>query len=299
VNDAPVAANNTVTTDEDVTYTFAASNFNGSYSDVESSAFAGIKITGLATAGAMKLNGVDVSLNDVVSLADLTVSKLTFVPAANANGSPYATFTFQVSDGTTYSTASYTLTVNVTAVNDAPVAANNAVTTDEDVTYTFTASNFNASYSDVESNAFAGIKITGLETAGALKLNGVDVSLNDVVSLADLTASKLTFIPASNANGSPYATFTFQVSDGSTYSTASYTLTVNVTAVNDAPIAANNTVTTDEDVTYIFTPTNFNASYSDTESNAFAGIKITGLETAGALKLNGVDVSLNDVVSLI
>ena len=45
---------------------------------------------------------------------------LVFTPAANANGSDYDTFTFSVNDGTTDSSSNYTMTVDVTAVNDAP-----------------------------------------------------------------------------------------------------------------------------------------------------------------------------------
>ena len=54
--------------------------------------------------------------------------------------------------------------------------------------------------------------------------------------VADIQAGKLTFVPDSNENGSPYATFTYQVSDGSLYSNTA-TVTINVTAVNDAPVA--------------------------------------------------------------
>ena len=43
---------------------------------------------------------------------------LTFTPPANANGPGYTSFTFTVSDGTSES-AAYTMTVDVTAGNDA------------------------------------------------------------------------------------------------------------------------------------------------------------------------------------
>ena len=46
------------------------------------------------------------------------IGKLVFTPAADANGSGYASFTFKVSDGTDVSVSVYTMTVNVTAVND-------------------------------------------------------------------------------------------------------------------------------------------------------------------------------------
>ena len=46
-------------------------------------------------------------------------------------------FDFKVHDGTEYSAAANTITVDVTAVQDAPTAADKAVTTNEDTAYTF------------------------------------------------------------------------------------------------------------------------------------------------------------------
>ena len=46
------------------------------------------------------LDGTTVIANKVVSKADLDADKLSFAPAANAHGDPYASFTFKVSDGT-------------------------------------------------------------------------------------------------------------------------------------------------------------------------------------------------------
>ena len=51
------------------------------------------------------------------------IGTLTYTPPANANGTDYASFTFKVSDGTAESAADYTMTITVTAVNDAPTVA--------------------------------------------------------------------------------------------------------------------------------------------------------------------------------
>ncbi|MBF0156916.1 MAG: tandem-95 repeat protein, partial [Magnetococcales bacterium] len=288
VNDPPTSANGTVTTNEDTAYTFAAGDF--SYSDTEGSALSKIRISTLESAGALKLSGVDVNLNDEIAVAQ--IGNLTFTPAANANGAAYATFGFQVHDGTDWSTAAYTTTVNVTAVNDPPTSANGTVTTNEDTAYTFAAGDF--SYSDVEGSALSKIRISTLESVGALKLSGVDVNLNDEIAVAQI--GNLTFTPAANANGAGYATFGFQVHDGADWSTAAYTTTVNVTAVNDPPTSANGTVTTNEDTAYTFAAGDF--SYGDVEGSALTKIRISTLESAGALKLSGVDVALNDEIAL-
>ncbi|HEX7970727.1 MAG TPA: DUF4347 domain-containing protein, partial [Thiobacillus sp.] len=164
-------------------------------------------------------------------------------------------------------------------VNTAPIAASNTVTTAEDAAYTFAATDFN--FSDVDGNALSSVKITTLETVGALKLNGTDVTLNQVISKANIDAGLLTFTPAANGNGAGYDSFGFKVSDGALESAAAYTMTLNVTAVNDAPTAASNTVTTAEDTAYVFSAANFN--FSDVDGDALASVKITTLETVGAL----------------
>src|SRR5207248_5447489 len=67
----------------------------------------------------------------------------TYTPAANYNGSD--SFTFTASDGTATSNTA-TITVTVNAVNDAPVAVDGTLTTDED-----TAGSVTLSASDVRS----------------------------------------------------------------------------------------------------------------------------------------------------
>ena len=57
-------------------------------------------------------------------IAEADIGTLTYTPPANANGTGYASFTFKVSDGTAESAAAYTMTITVTAVNDAPTVAN-------------------------------------------------------------------------------------------------------------------------------------------------------------------------------
>ncbi len=87
VQDAPTAANNTVNTDEDTDYTFAAGDFN--FADVDGDSMLQIQVTTLESNGSLQLNGVDVALNDVISKADIDLGLLKFVPAPDANGTGY------------------------------------------------------------------------------------------------------------------------------------------------------------------------------------------------------------------
>ncbi|MDV3442946.1 retention module-containing protein [Pseudomonas otitidis] len=315
-NDAPVAVNDTFTTAEDSPLTITADGLFGSDGtgpvndrDGDSGSFTAIKVTQLASNGVLTLNGVAVTLNQVISLSDINANKLVFVPDGNENGAPYATFKYQVSDGTTFSNAA-TVTINVTAVNDAPVAVDDNLTTAEDTSLTITTTAlFGAdgtgplNDSDVDSASFTNIRITQLASDGVLKLNGVAVTLNQVISLADITAGKLVFVPDGNENGSPYATFQYQVSDGSLYSNAA-TVTIAVTPVNDAPVAVNDTFSTNEDTAVTITSAGLfggdgtgPVNDSDIDSGSFTAIRITQLASDGVLKLNGVAVTLNQVIS--
>ncbi|MCD4833807.1 MAG: T9SS type A sorting domain-containing protein [Bacteroidales bacterium] len=227
VNDIPVGANDAVSTNEDVNLTFAADDFTFTNTV---GAFDGISIVSVETAGDMEYNGTDVTAMDC---PDVTL--LVFKPIVNENGNAYATFGFKVKDDLgEYSTDTYTMTINVTAVNDAPEGANDAVTTNEDENKTFAAGDF--TYSDIEGDAFAGINIVSIETAGDMEYNGTDVTAG--IDCPDVTL--LVFNPEENENGDAYATFEFKVKDDlGEYSTDTYIMTINVTAVNDAPTVAN------------------------------------------------------------
>ena len=238
VNDAPESADNTVTTDEDTDYTFSTDDFT--FSDVDSAdSLDHITIEELPTNGTLYLSGVEVSAGDEITAAN--IANLVFRPAANENGDDYDSFTFTINDGTADSSSTYTMTVNVDAVNDAPESADRTVTTDEDTDYTFSTDDF--TFSDVDSaDTLNHITIVDLPTNGTLYLSGVEVSAGDEIPAADIT--NLVFRPAANENGDDYDSFTFTINDGTADSSSTYTMTVNVDAVNDAPVAVADTDST-------------------------------------------------------
>ena len=126
LNSPPTAANGTVTTNEDTEHTFAATDF--SYLDGDSDALVSVKITGLPASGKgeLTLDGTVIgsgALTQTVTANDLSTSKLKYKPPSNANGNGFASFKFRVNDGTVDSTAEYTITINVTQVNDSATGA--------------------------------------------------------------------------------------------------------------------------------------------------------------------------------
>ncbi|MDB2642125.1 VCBS domain-containing protein, partial [Alphaproteobacteria bacterium] len=126
-----------------------------------------------------------------------------------------------------------TITVTINGTNDAPTAANNTVTTNEDTAHTFAASEFN--FADVDSDSLDHITIATLPATGTLTLSGTAVEAGDDIAANQI--ENLAYTPVANGNGDPYTSFTFTVNDGTADSASSYTMTVDVTPVNDAPTA--------------------------------------------------------------
>ena len=230
VNDRPTAANNTVTINEDTAHTFAASEFN--FADVDSDSLDHVTIATLPATGTLTLSGSAVEEGD--DIAANQIENLVYTPVANGNGDPYTSFTFTVNDGTADSASSYTMTVDVTPVNDAPTAANNTVTTNEDTAHTFAASEFN--FADVDSDSLDHVTIATLPATGTLTLSGSAVEAGDDIAANQI--ENLVYTPVANGNGDPYTSFTFTVNDGTADSASSYTMTVDVTPVNDAPVVS-------------------------------------------------------------
>ena len=291
VNDLPVATASSVTTNEDTAKAFAVSDFN--FTDVENNSLVSITISALnlATGDTLKLSGTDVAVNNTITAAQ--IPNLIYTPAANANGAGRSTFEFKVNDADT-GTAAATMTINVTAVNDLPVATASSVTTNEDTAKAFAVSDFG--FTDVENNSLVSITISALNlaTGDTLKLSGTDVAVNNTIAAAQIP--NLIYTPAANANGAARSTFEFKVNDAGT-GTAAATMTINVTAINDLPVATASSVTTNEDTAKAFAVSDFN--FTDVENNSLVSITISALNlaTGDTLKLSGTDVAVNNTIA--
>jgi len=119
-------------------------------------------------------------------------------------------------------------------VNVPPVGGDGTVTVTEDVPYTFSPSTLlNASYEPDPDDTIVAVRIDTLPVSGALLLSGVAVSAGDLIATANI--SNLRYVPPANANGVGLASFTFSVSDGEDFDPTPNTMTIDVTAINDAP----------------------------------------------------------------
>ena len=256
VNDAPTASAKTVSMDEDTAYIFKEDDFG--FASVKSGATLGhVKITALPgpNQGTLSVGGTaiaSVTTPRQVTKTGLDAGNLTYTPPANANGAAFATFAFKVNDGVADSDMAYTITINVNAVNDPITGSDKTVSTDEDTAYIFKEADF--AFSDVDAGATLNhVKITALPgpNQGTLSVGGTaiaSVSPPRQVTKAELNGGDLTYTPPTNANGAAFATFDFKVSDGTDDSDDEYTLTIDVNAVNDPPVAITDTAETSENI---------------------------------------------------
>ena len=233
---APQSSNDSRTIDEDTQVLLATDDF-GTYSDPGSVPLAAVKISTLASAGSLEYDTTGagawaaVTVDQEISAADITAGRLRFSPVADGNGTPYATVGFRVGNGTDFSIP-YTLTVNVTPINDyAPTAANQVLGIAQGGFRVLAAANFG--FADADGNdTLQMVKVTALPAAGSLELSSVAVTLDQEITVADINAGNLRFTPEPTASGLAYATFDFNVSDGTFYSPTSATMTIDIVALS-------------------------------------------------------------------
>jgi large repetitive protein len=188
VNDPPIAGDDYFNTDEDTPLTIESFQLLGTDSDVE---LENLTVTAVSN----PQNCTVTFANDII----------TFTPAANFNGD--ATFDYSVTDGT--STVVGKVTVTVGAVNDAPVARNDATTTTRNTAKVLTVAALLANDTDAEMDA--------------LTVTGVSSPVNGTVNK---NGNNITFTPTNAFTGA--ARFTYTITDG----TATATATVNITVTN-------------------------------------------------------------------
>ncbi|WP_395599639.1 LapA family giant adhesin [Pseudomonas sp. A1437] len=204
------------------------------------------------TINAINTNGtVTLTLSGNATLADYmqAIKNISFTNNSEDPSTVPRIITVTVTDGGNYSNTA-TTTVNVVAVNDAPVAAPINVTGTEDTPLILGWSTFGVS--DVDSPASSlGVKITQLPGEGKLQyLDGStwkDVANNQTFSKADIDAGKLRFMPDANESGvngyggtgignnqADYAQIKFQPTDGQLLGNTG-TVKIDITPVADAP----------------------------------------------------------------
>jgi hypothetical protein len=194
-----------------------------------------------------------------------TTGEVTYTPASNYNGSD--SFTYTVKDNANATSNGATVAITVNAVNDAPVAVNDSAGTNEDTSVII---NVTSNDTDVD---------------GSINVTTVNVTAQPGHGTAGVnpTTGEVTYTPALNYNGSD--SFTYTVKDNASAMSNSATVSITVNDINDAPVANNDTSSTNNDSPVIISVT---ANDTDVDGAIAAStVNITSQPTRGSAIADG------------
>ena len=157
--------------------------------------------------------------NASVSEGD-TIQGSTVTYSSTSDTATNDSFTFKVNDGKLDSNIA-SISIDITAVNDIPILSDDSVSTDEDTNVDI---NFNAVDPDNSQITYS-------------------VAINPTNGNVSITNNIATYTPNSNFNGND--SFTVTANDGQATSSPA-TISITVNAVNDAPVANNNSIILNE-----------------------------------------------------
>ena len=257
-------------------------------------AFTGSLPSGVAlTSGEMANGAQSFTLTGTATLAQYQalISKFQFSNASDAPVEGPRTVTVAVTDAggldharAPEQTTTYTSTLDVHAVNDAPVAGPGMASTAEDTAVVLKWSNFNVVDVDNAASTLT-VQITAPEASqGTLQLNNggtwvtLDANSTLVITQPTIDAGSLRFVPYQDAAG--VVSLAYKVSDGSAISNSA---TLNITTT---PVADKSTLTVSGNTTL--------AENGSTTLKLVAGTTdIDHSETASVTKISAVPVGAN------
>ena len=266
------------------------------------------------TTGVLTLTGSDSIANYQAALRSITYSSTSDNPT-DFGLDPSRTINWQVNDGAANSTTA-TSTVNVTGVNDAPVVtAGGTASYTEQGTAAVLDSGLVVNDVDSLNLASATVSITsGLlagDTLNFTNQNGITGSYDSSTGVLTLTGSSslahyqaalesITFSSTSdnptNFGADTSRTVTWTVNDGALDSNTA-TSTVNITAVNDAPVVtAGATASFTEQGSAVVLDSSLTLSDADNTTLASATVSIGGFvagDTLNFIDQNGISGSYN------
>ncbi|WP_162946654.1 Ig-like domain-containing protein [Chitinophaga barathri] len=239
VNDTPVGNNDTYTITEDGVLNIAGPGVLTNDTDADGDALTANLVTGPA-------HGILVLQPN---------GSFRYVPEADYNGPD--SFTYNACDASG-SCEIATVTINVTGVNDFPLATNDFYNVNEDQPLTVTAPGLLFNDTDLDGNTLTATVVTP-PANGTLTLN---------------SDGSFTYTPNANFNG--VELISYRVCDNGTPSLCdTATLSITVSPVNDRPVAGDDTYTTTEDTPLSATAPGVLANDTDIDSDAFTVSLIT------------------------
>ena len=287
VNDAPLPQDSSISIDED---TPTVVNLNALELDTGDT-IQTYRIDSLPSTGTLTLDGAAVSAGQELSATDVLSGKLVFTPDADAHGE--VSFQFSASDGEVWSAAPGTFTIDVVGVADAPDVTTTDIFMNEDGTAPL---DFSFALTDTDgSESISKVTVSGAPV-GSTFTDGTNTAMS-VGSPIDMTGwdlDNLTITPSANYEQDFGLTVsvTAREADSGHTTTASETLTVHVTAMNDAPVVQAGALTMDEDSIASISLSALELDQGDTIEQ----FRIDELPEHGVLTFNGTAVVAGQVI---
>jgi len=294
VNDAPVAQDDNLSTDEDTVFSgnVLSDNGNGADSDIDTS----------DTLVVSAVNGVAASVGAEITLASgalLTVNAIggfDYDPNGQfetlaVTESTTDSFEYTIADGNG-GTDTATATITINGVNDVPVAQDDSLSTNEDTAFSgnVLSDNGNGADSDIDTS----------DTLAVSAVNGVAASVGTEITLASgalLTVNTIgTFDYDPNGQFETLAvtesttdSFEYTIADGNG-GTDTATATITINGVNDAPVAQDDSLSTDEDTAFSGNVLSDNGNGADSDIDTSDSLAVSAV--------NGVAASVDSEITL-
>ncbi|WP_419226889.1 Ig-like domain-containing protein [Alteromonas sp. OM2203] len=207
--------------------------------------------------------------------------EITYTPEINFNGMDSFTYTVEDNQGSVSAPATVTITVN--PINDIPIAVDDNASTGEDQSLVISILDNDDdvdALSNLQPNTLDPESIT-IETdvnSGALEIVGAAAASAD----STLQVGQVIYTPNTNFFGTDVFTYTVRDTEGATSTVA--TVTISVGAINDNPVASDDSANTTEDEAVAISVT---ANDSDTENEL--DIQSVTIEAQGTLGVASVD----------
>ena len=216
-----------ITVESGASHIFTIANFttdtSPQYSDPEDDPLKYIKITSvLSNDGQLQLNSVDVVLGQLIYAGDISSGNLIYTANVANTNSYDSIFKFDIADAGSSSLSGLStgkVEIRVSKKANLPPSAvgDNQLTTPHATTITFTKAHFTTqtipAYSDPEGDLADKLKITFLPAFGLLKFNGINVTVNQVITFDQIAAGYFQYVPDSLITTLVSPIFGFSIAD--------------------------------------------------------------------------------------
>ena len=261
-NNPPVATDDDASGTEDTLVTIAKATLLGNDSDGGDGGALSLTAVNNATGGSVIIDGTNVKVT----------------PTANLCGDNVATFEYTLSD--TFGTDTGLVTIDLTCVNDPPVATDDDASGTEDTLVTIAKATLLGNDNNGGDGGALSVTAVANPTGGSVVIDGTNVK----------------FTPAGNLCGLDAATFEYTVTD--TIDTDTGLVTIDLTCVNDPPAATDDDASGTEDTLVTIAKAALLANDNDGGDGGALSLTAVANPTGGSVVIDGTNVKFTPTANL-